>query len=289
MKPAMRHTSAFVLVALLLGATGPRIFAQGEGNSTVNCGAGGADLQTRLNNASSGSTVWVTGTCAQGPYSVPKDVTLIAFGTGGATLSAPNGTHVLIVQGATLRLEGVRINGGDGSGIVVHGGTLFANKIVVEGAAEDGVRLGVHSHGTITNSTLRGNLFGIETTESSAAFLSGNNLEANTIAGLAVNYSSSAIVDGNTIRNNGISGLVVESNGSTHLKNNTVTGNASVGVLVRRNGFLHTVNPANVFASNGTDVQCFERGIIDALHGPQQPGSGTVDADASCLIIGTVF
>ena len=42
MKAAMRHTTVFV-VFLLLGATSPRIFAQGEGNSTVNCGAGGAE------------------------------------------------------------------------------------------------------------------------------------------------------------------------------------------------------------------------------------------------------
>jgi len=288
MKAAMRHTTVFV-VFLLLGATSPRIFAQGEGNSTVNCGAGGADLQTKLNNASSGSTVWVTGTCAQGPYSVSREVTLAAYGTSGATLAAPNGTHVLIVQGATLRLEGVRIQGGAGSGILVHGGTLVANNILVEGAVEDGVRLGVNSHGTITDSTLRGNLFGIETSESSAAFLFGNILEANTVSGLAVTHSGSAIVDGNTIRNNHITGVVVESNGSLHLKNNTVAGNVSAGVLVRRNGFVNTVNPANTFASNGTDVQCFERGIIDATNGPQQPAGGTVSADSSCLIVGTAF
>ncbi|HEU5257968.1 MAG TPA: right-handed parallel beta-helix repeat-containing protein [Vicinamibacterales bacterium] len=289
MKTAIRHKSAVAMLALLLSSAHPKVFAQGEGNSTVNCDAGGANLQTKLDNASSGATVWVTGTCARGPYTISKNISLTGFGTDGATLSAPNGTHVLIVQGAILRLQDVRINGGAGSGILVHGGQLFANRIVVEGAADHGVRLGVHSHGTITNSTFRNNLFGIETAESSGAFLQGNTLEANRIAGLSVVRSSSAIVDGNTIKDNTVAGVVVDSNGSITLKNNSVTGNLSVGVLARRNGFLNTVTPANAFASNGTDVQCFERAIIDASDGPQQPGGGTVDADTSCLIIGTMF
>ena len=288
MKTAIRHTSAFALVALLLSQSNPKVFAQGEGNTTVNCDAGGANLQTKLNNASAGARVWVTGACSQGPYTISKDVSLAAFGPNGATLSAPNGRHVLIVQGATLRLEQVQINGGAGAGILVHGGTLFANRVVVQGAEEEGVRLGVHSHGTITNSTFRNNLHGIQTTESSGAFLQGNTFEANAVAGLAISHSSSAIVDTNTFLDN-VVGLAVESNASILLQHNTVTGNTSVGVLVRRNGFLETVNPANAFASNGTDVQCFERGIIDASYGPQQPGGGTVDADTSCLIIGTMF
>lgn len=288
MRRTIRYTPAFVLAALVLNASTARVFAQSEGNSTVNCGAGGADLQTRLNNASSGATVWVSGTCAQGPYTVSKNVTLVAFGPNGATLSATSGEHVLIVQGTELHLEGVRINGGK-DGILVHGGTLFANNIIVEGAAASGVRLGVHSHGTITNSTLRGNLFGIETIESSGAILSGNTLEANSVAGVAVTHSSSAIVDGNIIRDNNVAGVFVESNGSIALRNNTVTGNGSVGVFVRRNGFLNTVSPGNTFTSNGTDVQCFERGILDVTAGPQQPGSGTVSTDASCLLIGSVF
>jgi len=129
MKTAIRHTSAFALVALLLSQGNPKVFAQSEGNSTVNCDAGGANLQTKLNNASSGATVWVTGTCSQGPYTISKDISLVAFGPNGATLSAPNGRHVLIVQGATLRLEEVQINGGAGAGILVHGGTLFANAL----------------------------------------------------------------------------------------------------------------------------------------------------------------
>ena len=288
MRRALRYTPAFVLAAVVLNATAPKVLAQGEGNSTVNCGAGGADLQTRLNNVSSGATVWVTGTCAQGPYTVSKNVTLVAFGPNGATLSAPNGAHVLIVQGTVLGLEGVRIAGGQ-DGILVHGGTLFANNIHVEGASASGVRVGVHSHASITNSTFRGNLFGIETIESSGAFLSGNRLEANTVAGLSVSHSASAIVDGNIIRDNSVAGVVVESNGSIALKNNTLTGNGSVGVLVRRNGFLNSVSPANTLGSNGTDVQCIERGIIDATDGPQQPGSGTFNADSSCLLIGSVF
>ena len=289
MKTAIRHTSAFALVALLLCQGNPKVFAQSEGNSTVNCDAGGANLQTKLNNASSGATVWVTGTCSQGPYTISKDISLVAFGPNGATLSAPNGRHVLIVQGATLRLEEVQINGGAGAGILVHGGTLFANRIVVQGAEEEGVRLGVHSHGTITNSTFRNNRFhGIETTESSAAFLQGNTFEANAVTGLDVNRSSSAIVDTNTFLDNAI-GVAVESNASILLLHNTVSGNSSVGVIVRQNGFLDTVDPANAFTSNGIDVRCVERGMIDASDGPQQPGGGTVDADASCLIIGTVF
>jgi len=289
MKTAIRLTSACAVVALLLSQTNPKVFAQGDGNSTVNCDAGGVNLQTKLNNASAGATVWVTGTCSQGPYTISKDVSLAAYGPNGATLSAPNGRHVLIVQGATVRLEEVQINGGAGAGILVHGGTLFANRIVVQGAEEEGVRLGVHSHGTMTNSTFRNNRHGFETTESSGAFLQGNVFESNGVAGLAVNRSSSAIVEANTFKDNAF-GVAVESNGSILLRQNAITGNTSAGVIVRQNGFLDTVDPPKAFTSNGRDVRCLERGMIDATDGPQQPnGAGTVNADFTCLITGTLF
>ena len=279
-----------ILLAMLLAANISDVFAQSEGNSTVNCTAGGVDLQTKLTNASLGATVYVSGPCAQGPYFIRKDTTLVAFGSDGATLSSPNGTHVLVVQGAALRVEGVRIQGGAGEGILVHGGTLFANNIVVQDAAHDGVRIGVNSHATITNSTIRHNGdHGIEITESSGAFLQGNTIEQNAVVGISVNRSGSAIVDGNTIRNNSVSGIAVESNASSLLQNNTISNNGGSGLLVRRNGFVDTVNPPNTFSGNGTDVQCFERGILDAVDGPQQPAAGTFNTDGSCLIIGSVF
>ena len=78
MKTAIRLGSAFVLVTLLLTFPNPRVFAQGSGNSTVHCGTG-ADLQTKLDNSSAGATVWVTGICAQGPYTISKDVSLTAL------------------------------------------------------------------------------------------------------------------------------------------------------------------------------------------------------------------
>ena len=277
-----------VLLSLLVTASISRVSAQSEGNTTVNCEAGGVDLQTKISHAAIGATIWITGTCAQGPYVVSKDISLRGFGANGATLSSPNGTHVLVVTGAVAHVEGVRIQGGAGVGIVVHGGSLFANDIVVEGATGDGIRLGVNSHGTITNSTFRSNSFGINATESSAGIFQGNLFEANAVAGLAVQLSGSAIVERNTIRDNSVVGMIVESNASVLLLNNTMSCHP-VGLLVRRNGFVDTVNPANTFSSNGTDVQCFERGIIDAVDGPQQPPAGTLATDASCLIIGSVF
>jgi parallel beta-helix repeat protein len=278
-----------VLLTVLLSADIADVFAQSEGSSTVNCGSNGVDLQTKITNASLGATVYVTGACAGGPYVINRDIKLVAFGENGATLSSPNGAKVLIVQGAVLRVEGVRIQGGTEEGILLHGGTLFANNIVVHGASGDGVRIGVNSHATITNSAFRNNVgFGIQVTESSGAFLQGNTLEQNAI-GISVDRSSSAIVDGNTIRNNTVKGVIVESNASILLLNNSISNNAGGGLLVRRNGFVDTVNPPNTFSGNGIDVECLERGIVDAVDGPQQPATGAFNTDGLCLIIGTVF
>jgi parallel beta-helix repeat protein len=235
MKTAIRHTSAFALVALLLSQSNPKVFAQGEGNSTVNCDAGGAD-------------------CAGGDPATRAG----ADQRRCRSWDPRSRRHPVREQGRRSRSRGRRCS-----------------------PRRSQPR-------TITNSTFRNNLHGIQTIESSGAFLQGNTFEANAVAGLAISHSSSAIVDTNTFLDN-VVGLAVEPNASILLRHNTVTGNTSVGVLVRRNGFLETVNPANAFASNGTDVQCFERGIIDASNGPQQPGGGTVDADTSCLIIGTMY
>ena len=66
------------------------LHAQGEGTPTVSCNAPGASLQNKIANASVGSSVFVTGSCDDGPIFIAKDISLIGF-DGGATLSAPAG------------------------------------------------------------------------------------------------------------------------------------------------------------------------------------------------------
>ena len=75
--------------------------------TTVHCGT--EELQTAIDNAATGATLRVGGTCV-GNFTIAHDLTL--RGLRGATLQGNGGTVVTVSQDATVVLSNITVTGG---------------------------------------------------------------------------------------------------------------------------------------------------------------------------------
>jgi len=154
-----------ICTAVILFATVGQAHAQNFG--TVNCNADGKDLQKKIDTASPGAELLVSGDCSDGPYNIEKDVSLIGDGT--ATLSAfGGGPSVVKVYGASVFFQGLNIDAiGTNFGIATESAAIAMNNVTVENSSHSGVFIAFNSHADINDSTVRNNNIGINVTESS--------------------------------------------------------------------------------------------------------------------------
>ncbi|MBV9042481.1 MAG: hypothetical protein JOZ68_15870, partial [Acidimicrobiia bacterium] len=159
--------------ALLVGigltlAVGPSAFGT---TVQVHCPASPPnDLQTALNNATSGETIDISGTC-YGHFSVPSGITNLTL-VGGATLDGQNSGRVLTIpSGDSVTVRNLTIQHGsaaDGGGIQNNGTlTLIASTVTnntsstsAGGVANEGGTLTVHASTISSNHAQDGGLGG---------------------------------------------------------------------------------------------------------------------------------
>lgn len=251
----------------------------------ISCDSEGKDLQKAIDNAAPDSTLFISGTCDTGGFLIRKNLKLI----GPATLSG--GSTVLQILGHDVEIINVNIdaNGSD-QGILTTGTTLLLNHVDVEGAAITGISLDQSSAAIISNESVFSNngVFGIGVSGSSAVNLNHTTIENNGHDGLLVQMSSHANTSHNTIDGNGV-GIEITSNASIFLVDSTITNNTNVGVFATRQGYVQGAGAPSTFGNNGTDVLCTDRGILGFDSGPQLPATGTIVADGTCIIKGSVF
>jgi hypothetical protein len=152
-----------MVATLALGAS---LLAAPDASATtiaVNCAT--ANLQTKINNAATGSTLLIKGTC-HGQFTIGKDLTL--KGNPTATLDGDSGGTTLTVTGArSVHLRSLIVTGGlaeRGAGIDQEGGglltldhvTLRGNQAAGAGAVGGGI-FGQHAVVAIRNSTIANN------------------------------------------------------------------------------------------------------------------------------------
>ncbi|WP_129593326.1 hypothetical protein [Streptomyces sp. C] len=150
-------TVAFATAAAALATAAPASAA----TTVVNCPA--QNLQTAIDNAASGDTLLVRGTCT-GTFTIGKSLTLA--GSSGATLNGNNAGRTLTVNGPTtvrVTLTGLTLTGGAGVGL---GGGLFNNGATVtlrsstvrnNTSTEEGGGIGSLGTTTLDGSTVRDN------------------------------------------------------------------------------------------------------------------------------------
>ena len=256
----------------------------------VNCNSPNVDLQDAIDDAEAGATLDVKGPCDDGPYFIfGKNLNLRGFG-GGATLSAPAGSDiVLIIRGATVTLRDLTIDADDtGVGISIEGTSIEVDGVVVEDASGEGLRVDGSSFAIVTNSEFNNDNVGVAITGSSNAFLFGNTMQNNVSVGIVVALDSSATVQDNDIINNGV-GLVVTKMSSAILADNLIENNSGPGILIANQyGYLSTESLPNIIQGNTPDVECQARGIFEAQVTNASTTLSTI-ISGDCTVFGTIF
>lgn len=288
MKQSRVH-AMWVAVFVLVATVSP-LFAQSEGGANVNCDSNGVSLQNKIDNASIGATLYISGHCDDGPFVIRKNLGLIGFGS--ATLSAPIGSNwVVVVEDATVKLSNLNIDAdGANTGILFVGASALIPTVVVEDATNVGIDVASSSSVRICcGSEIRNNgNIGIEIRESSNGGVADTTIEGHSV-GLNVDMAGSANTANNIINGNDY-GIIVTEKSSIFLGGSTITHSIN-GLTVGTHGLVRTVSPPNTFGSNsGVDVVCGNRGTLEFQDGPQvSTTTGTTDDDGSCLIFGSIF
>ena len=269
--------------ALLILSVSP-VYA--AGSETVNCNAPGADLQKKLDAAHEGSTVFVTGHCVNGPFTIDRDINLSGF--DGAMLSAAEGSgSVLYVRGRTnisnigIAADGIPV------GVLANGGaSLVLDRVTVDGATSSGVFVGFGGGVQVFDSEFRYNAAALRLS-SSGGYISNSTFEQNVI-GVSVQHGGGVSITNGTIIDGNDTGIVVRNNATAQVSDSTIINSASDGISIILHGMLDFGAPNNFGGSGGADVNCESRGVI-TVGPPQLPNGGATSIDPSCLVFGTIF
>ncbi len=238
-------TLGFMVLFASALITAPASTVHAQAFPSFNCDAPGADLQTVIDNAPNGATIFFGGNCDDGPYIISrKNINLRGFSSGG-TLSAPNGGGVVAIFFAHVELSRLDIEAdGADNGVQVTGGSVEIVDVDIHHSSGVGVFLRNNSTAFIFDSHIRdSDDVGISVTDSSSADI-----------GAVGSPAASQMITGN-----GGAGVFVDVNSSVTLRKNFIEGNDGYGVACGFSGAL-TVE----------DVQDFGTGNV--------PGNALVDA-----------
>ncbi len=235
--------------------TAPASTVHAQAFPNFNCNGPGANLQTKIDGAPDGATIFFGGNCDDGPYIIfRKNINLRGFSSGG-TLSVPACSEsyaVVAVFFAHVGISRLDIDAADAfNGIEVTGGSVDVVDVEIVGASAAGIQLRNNSTASISDSDIIDN--------------PGN--------GIALENSSSADIG------------AVGSPAASQM----ITGNGGAGVLVDANSSVNL--RANFIQDNGVGVVC---GISGALtveaeqnFGTGNPAgnpAGNADVDAACHV-----
>lgn len=286
MERAKIRFSVSLLVAAMFALAGAHLSGDTTRDSVVTCDSPGTNLQTKLDNAVAGSTIYIRGTCSNGLYRIGKNLTLA--GQPAATLAAPNGGPVVLqIEGAKVQLRDLTIDGtnNDYALRAISGASITMERVTVHDARGPGVAVDFNSHADILRSNVGNNGFGVMVTASSSAYLAENTIQSNQF-GVYVQLNSSANANLNTISNNRV-GVLVSLVSSLVLTSNTIESNTEKGVwIAHQYGFLATT--PNTIQYNGVDVTCGDRGIYEGAPGTISE-TKTADISPGCVLLDPIF
>ena len=270
------------------------LFAQGSAFTNVNCNAPGVHLQQHIDNAPTGATLGILGSCADGPFIIRRDVLLV----GGLvhSLSSPNGSNyvLLITEGARVRMHDLRFNAqGVHKGIVVKdGSTLVAGaNVAVENAL--GVAINVIENSTLTllDSRLRLNSSGLTLSDSSHASIGWSSISDNSFLGVTLEAGSTVTIHDTQIMNNGHSGLLIKGLSVATLNDNTtISGNQFVGLRVEfaHSGVRIFGAPSTIENNSPIDVACISGSFMEVAQ-PVISLTKLAGIDPGCMVPAPIF
>jgi parallel beta-helix repeat protein len=206
-------------------------------------GSGDApDLASALAMVESGGTILLDAGeyLLAGPLVIDRAVVIRGSGSGQTTVAGTEPPDLLRFAGpGTLTLEGIsfRYRGTAGADcLVVEGGTISFNDVLVAGAINDGETGGTgllvvgDTDGTVNGATARGNDgHGFEFRGTAAVQVTASDASANHRSGFAWSGQAGGVVTGSTAEGNGLNGFQVGEGAAPDLTGNQALNNTEGG------------------------------------------------------------
>jgi Tyrosine-protein kinase ephrin type A/B receptor-like len=262
---------------------------------TVNC-TGGDNLQTAIDNAASGDTLQIQGTCTGSFVIIGKDLSLVGTGTH-PTLDGGGTGRPLTTGSTTTTLQGLTITGGSATGggglqvggltnVTVLSSTISGNQSLDHGG---GIFAVAGGHVTVENSTVSGNtapqgggIMAYNGCDGDRAIVTNSTITGNsaaTVGGIWVGGCDSGSTLTSSILAGNYSGLIEFNVGGTiHSGGYNVVGNNYSGSFLSLPTDVEGVYPASVdpmldaLADNGGPT------YTEAL----LPGSPALNLNTAC-------
>ena len=290
-----------ILTVALLGFT-PIVQA-----TIFNITCPGQSVQSAIDLAQPGDTIFVTGTCNENLLVRNEKQRFFIIASGSATLNGPSASiPTLNVRGKGVFIQGFTITGGSRGVHVNRNSNSVITDNLIANTGGDGVVVDELAFGVIKNNTIQNNpgngilvsenaiaRIGFESPEDLAA--QPNTIVNNNGRGVMVSRSSSARIIGNNISNNVVDGIFVTRSAQADIASNTINANGGSAVNISENGsvVLGESNPTNFFhqpnttTSNNTGfgIQCDQGGAVRAVLGISNPvngNAGQLNLHASC-------
>ena len=261
-------------------------------------------LQGVIDLARPGSTILVSGTCAE-TINILNNLERIQLdGAGIAVIAAADPSiPALNIRGKGIVIQNFTITGGIEGVHVNRGSNAVINNNVIENTNGNGVAVDELSFAVITNNMIQNNPgAGIFVTDQSTARI-GFNLDSETSAsantiqsnamGVVVSNESSARIIGNVIQNNSGDGVSVLRDSHADIASNAIDNNGGDGIGVGEKSLIQLgedsgasiYESANTTTTNNTGfgIKCSDGGVADGRQGSLSGTSGATSTDGSCL------
>ncbi len=269
----------------------------------VNCPTD--SLQTAIDNANPGDSIFVSGTCT-GNFLIRNDKVRVFIQPSGACLSATinggaSGT-ALDIRGKAISVTCMIITGGANGIVVQRGSNAVLDQNLVQSATNQGITVTSLAFAVITNNEVKSNADdGIAISESSDARIGynnsangpagPNNIHNNGNRGIVVSRSSAARITSNNIHNNTSDGIRAARGAQIDASTNTIDGNGGDGIFVTENSALTAGGDTNTLfvAANSTTtnntgygIRCTAGGSLNGIIGSINGASGQTSVGGSC-------
>ena len=296
------------VLAVLLVLAGGLLAAPAASAQTIGVNCASANLQTKIDNATTGSTLLIKGTC-HGQFAIGKDLTL--KGNPTATIDGDSGGTTLTVTGArSIHLRSLIVTGGlaeRGAGIDQEGGglltldhvTLRGNQAAGASAVGGGI-FGQHAVVAIRNSTIANNHAvssgsGLAVAQGAAAEVQNGSLTIShsVIRGnrtTAVSDASLAEADGAVFAFETTTNVT-----SSQFIGNVVSANAAENSSADGGGLLWQQDSGDLaisdstFTNNQVSASASGTHSVDALGGALKVSTGSSTGSSVVKITGTTL
>lgn len=275
----MKNYGVSLIAALSVGLAAA--FPSEAAAITVHCSQGGS-LQSAIYAAPAGATVNIDGRCADGPYYIYRDVSLVGL-DDAATLAAPAGDRVVYVTAANVSLQRLHVdaNGSVFGVIVEERGKAALDRIDVYGASGPGILVQLTSYASIVQSRSHNNSIGVDVVSSSSAWIVNSETRDNGNYGIQARKASALDIISSRATSNA-QGLVIDESSSAELHDVTLRSNG-YGVWVPHVAVVRFTGTLSTVEENGLDVLCGAGGSV-LFDAPQLSATKRTAFDARCVV-----